>query len=157
VLQIISGTDDQASRYDSVVSSASSRLGYLFKHAQQRMAELNAAALTPYGISGRELAVLLALADQGPPSQQEAAERLGVDRTTMVALLDGLETKGLVTRRPQAGDRRRNVIELTPRGETTLRDAAAASDEAERVMLSGLTGAQAKQLRKLLQAVVAES
>lgn len=136
------------------MSSASSRLGYLFKHAQQRMAELNAAALAPYRINGRELAVLLVLSDHEPPSQQQAADRLGVDRTTMVALLDALEAKGLVTRRPQAGDRRRNVVELTPRGVTTLREAAAASDEAERVLLAALTGEEARQLRTLLQSIV---
>jgi DNA-binding MarR family transcriptional regulator len=139
------------------VSSASSRLGYLFKHAQQRMAQLNSAALAPYDINGRELAVLLVLTDHEPPSQQQAAERLGVDRTTMVALLDGLETKGLVTRRPQAGDRRRNVVELTEKGRQTVTDATAASDEAERALLSALTKQEAEQLRKLLQALVDES
>jgi DNA-binding MarR family transcriptional regulator len=138
------------------VSSASSRLGYLFKHAQQRMAQLNSEALKAYGINGRELAALLVLTDHEPPSQQEAAERLGVDRTTMVALLDGLETKALVTRRPQAGDRRRNVVELTGKGRDTLRDATAASDEAERVLLAALTEPEADQLRKLLQAVVVQ-
>jgi len=136
------------------VSSASSRLGYLFKHAQQRMAALNTAALAPYAINGRELAVLLVLTDHEPPSQQQAAERLGVDRTTMVALLDGLEAKGLVTRRPQAGDRRRNVVELTARGQQVLTDATAASDEAERELLAPLTKQQAQQLRRLLEAIV---
>ncbi|MEV6849918.1 MarR family transcriptional regulator [Actinoplanes sp. NPDC051411] len=140
-----------------MVSSASSRLGYLFKHAQQRMAQLNAAALAPYDINGRELAVLLVLSDHEPPSQQQAADRLGVDRTTMVALLDALETKGLVTRRPQAGDRRRNVVELTPKGQQVLHDATAASDQAERELTSALTKQEARQLRTLLQAIVEES
>jgi DNA-binding MarR family transcriptional regulator len=135
------------------VSSASSRLGYLFKHAQQRMAQLNSAALAPFDINGRELAVLLVLTDHEPPSQQQAAERLGVDRTTMVALLDGLEAKGLVTRRPQTGDRRRNVVELTPKGQQVLVDATAASDEAERTLLAGLTEQQAQQLRQLLRTI----
>jgi DNA-binding MarR family transcriptional regulator len=139
------------------MSSASSRLGYLFKHAQQRMAQLNAAALAPFDINGRELAVLLVLSDHEPPSQQQAADRLGVDRTTMVALLDGLETKELVTRRPQAGDRRRNVVELTPKGGRVLKDATAASDEAEGVLLEALTRQQAQQLRTLLQTVVEEN
>jgi DNA-binding MarR family transcriptional regulator len=136
------------------VSSAAGRLGYLFKHAQLRMAELNTEALAPFGINGRELAVLLTLADHEPASQQQAAERMGVDRTTMVALLDALETKGLVTRRPQAGDRRRNVVELTPEGQDTLVGASLASDEAERLLLSALTKQEADQLRKLLRAVV---
>jgi DNA-binding MarR family transcriptional regulator len=135
------------------VSSAGSRLGYLFKHAQMRMAQLNSEALAPLEINGRELAVLLTLADHEPASQQQAAERLGVDRTTMVALLDGLEAKGLVTRRPQAGDRRRNVVELTGKGQDTLERGVRASDEAERVLLSPLTPEERPVLRRMLQAI----
>jgi DNA-binding MarR family transcriptional regulator len=136
------------------MSSASSRLGYLFKHVQLRMAQLNAEALAPFGINGRELAVLLTLDDHEPASQQQAAERLGVDRTTMVALLDALERKGLVSRRPQAGDRRRNVVELTEIGQDTLRRGGKASDEAEQALLAALTPHEAQLLRNLLQTIV---
>jgi DNA-binding MarR family transcriptional regulator len=131
-----------------------SRLGYLLKHAQLRMAELNAAALAPYGLDGRELAVLLAVAGGEPPSQQQAARRLGIDRTTMVALLDALEDKGLVARHPDAGDRRRNVVGLTATGRDTLRLAVRASDEAERRFLAPLTGPAARQLRGSLAALL---
>jgi DNA-binding MarR family transcriptional regulator len=109
---------------------------------------------SPYEIDGREPAVLLTLAGHEPASQQQAAERMGVDRTTMVALLDGLSEKGLVTRRPQEGDRRRNVVELTRKGQDTLRDATVASDEAERALLSAITKQEALVLRKLLRAIV---
>src|ERR1700744_1201527 len=91
----------------------SSRLGYLFKHAGMRLAELNEKALAPYGIDARELGILLLLAGHEPASQQQGAQRLGVDRITMVALLDTLEAKGLVSRHPHTEDRRRNVVELT--------------------------------------------
>ena len=131
-----------------------SRLGYLLKHAQLQLGELTSAALAPYGLSGRELAVLLSLAGGEPASQQEAAQRLGVDRTTMVALLDALEARGLVTRHPHAGDRRRNVVELTPAGQQTMRAATEASDDAERRFLAPLTGQAAGQLRAALQLLV---
>ena len=135
-------------------AEVTSRLGYLLKHAQLQLGELTSAALAPYGLSGRELAVLLSLAGDEPASQQEAAQRLGVDRTTMVALLDALEAKGLVTRHPHAGDRRRNVVELTPAGQQTLRAATEASDDAERRFLAPLTGQAADQLRAALQLLV---
>lgn len=130
------------------------RLGYLLKHAQLRMAELTTKALTPFGIDGRELAVLLVLAGHEPASQQQAAQRLGIDRTTMVALLDNLEAKGLVARHPHAEDRRRNVVELTGAGQHTLRRAARASDDAEREFLAPLSPQAAQQLRNSLQAIV---
>ena len=132
----------------------SRRLGYLLKHAQLRMAEQTAKALTPYGIDGRELAVLLVLADREPASQQQAAQRLDIDRTTMVALLDALEGKGLLSRHPHADDRRRNVVELTDAGHDILRRAARASDDAEREFLAPLSPQAAQQLRDSLQTIV---
>jgi DNA-binding MarR family transcriptional regulator len=130
-----------------------SRLGYLLKHAQLRLAELNAAALAPFMITGRELAVLLAIDSQAPLSQQEAARRLGVDRTTMVALIDELEGKGLVQRRPDPADRRKNAVALTPTGRATLQQASRASDAAEQRFLAPLTSDQATQIRESLRMI----
>jgi DNA-binding MarR family transcriptional regulator len=134
----------------------SRRLGYLLKHAQLRMAELTAAALAPYVINGRELAVLLVLSDGPPASQQQAAQRLAIDRTTMVAMLDTLEGKGLVSRHPDADDRRRNVVELTDAGRDILQRAVKASDDAERALLAPLSSRAAQQLRDSLQAIVTD-
>jgi DNA-binding MarR family transcriptional regulator len=128
----------------------SRRLGYLFKHVGLRMAELNDKALSPLGIDSRELGVLLVLDGHEPESQQQVAQRLGVDRTTMVALLDTLERKGVVARHPAADDRRRNVVELTDHGRDVLRRATAASDEAERTLLASLSARDAQRFRDAL-------
>jgi DNA-binding MarR family transcriptional regulator len=134
--------------------SLTSRLGYLLKHAQQRLALMNSAALKPHGIDGRELAILLVLADHEQESQQQAAGRLGIDRTTMVAFLDTLESKGLVTRRAHAEDRRKNVVELTETGREVLRNATEAADAAERDFLTPLSPRQGEQLKAALLAVI---
>ena len=126
------------------------RLAYLLKRALVDLEDLHTEHLAPVGVSGRELAVLLLLDSRDPESQQQAAGRLGVDRTTMVGLLDGLEAKGLVARRADAGDRRRNVLELTGNGQTALVRAVRASDEAERQLLAELDDAESAQLRTLL-------
>ncbi|RZS44892.1 MarR family transcriptional regulator [Herbihabitans rhizosphaerae] len=120
------------------------------------MAELTEDALAPYGINGRELAVLLVLDNREPASQQQAARRLGIDRTTMVALLDALNDKGLVSRHPHEDDRRRNVVELTEAGQDALRRATKASDDAERRFLAPLSPQLAQHLRDSLRAVVLE-
>jgi DNA-binding MarR family transcriptional regulator len=117
---------------------ATRRLGYLLKHAQQRLMQTAAPAMAPFGIDGRELAVLTVLATDLPLSQQEAAERLGVDRTTMVALTDTLEAKGLVERHRSAEDRRKNLVQLTPVGRDCLVEAGEARDEVEREFLAPL-------------------
>jgi DNA-binding MarR family transcriptional regulator len=129
-------------------------LSYLLKHAQLRLAGLNSAALAPYGLDGRELAVLIVLADGEPASQQQAAARLGIDRTTMVAFVDTLEGKGLVARRPHATDRRKNVVELTVTGRRTLDQAREAAGEAEQRFLAPLSPAIAEQLREALRVLV---
>jgi DNA-binding MarR family transcriptional regulator len=129
-------------------------LSYLLKHAQLRLAGLNSAALAPYGLDGRELAVLIVLADGEPASQQQAAARLGIDRTTMVAFVDTLEGKGLVARRPHATDRRKNVVELTVTGRRTLDQARKAAGEAEQRFLAPLSPAIAEQLREARRVLV---
>ena len=75
------------------------------------------------------------------------------DRTTMVGLLDALESKALVARRPDAADRRRNVVVLTDAGRATLRAATRAGDAAERELLSALDDDEAAHLRALLARV----
>lgn len=128
----------------------STRLIYLFKRALADLEDLHAEHLAPVGVSGRELGVLLLLDDPGATSQQQVAARFGVDRTTMVGLVDALEGKGLLARRPDAGDRRRNVLELTEKGSTTLTQAVRASDDAERQLLAELDDGESAQLRTLL-------
>jgi DNA-binding MarR family transcriptional regulator len=138
---------------DGPVRAVTDRLGYLLKHAHLRHAELTAAAMAPHGISGRECAVLVAVDDQVPQSQQEVARRLAVDRTTMVALIDELEAKGLVERRPAADDRRKNVVALTDPGRETLARALRATEEAEREFLARLSAGDAATFRRLLRVV----
>jgi DNA-binding MarR family transcriptional regulator len=137
------------------ISTVRNRLGYLLKHAQLRLSQLSSRALEPYGVDGRQLAVLVAIDDQVPQSQQEIAHRLDIDRTSMVALVDELERKGLAERRGATGDRRKNVVVLTTAGRDTLREATKASDAAEREFLATLSDAEATTFRRLLQSVVA--
>lgn len=73
----------------------------------------------------------------------------------MVGLLDGLESRDLVARQSDAGDRRRNVVGLTDTGRRTLEKAKAASDEAERRLLGQLSKTEALRLRELLGQVAA--
>ncbi len=141
---------------NEVPDELADRLGYLLKHAQQRLAQAAAPAMAPFGVDGRELAVLTVLAAGAPLSQQEAAHRLGVDRTTMVALVDGLEAKGLVERQRSEQDRRMNIVRLTPAGKDCLRGAEQARADVEREFLAPLgeraAGEFVRALRRLLAA-----
>ncbi|MFI6732879.1 MarR family winged helix-turn-helix transcriptional regulator [Nonomuraea sp. NPDC050451] len=130
------------------------RLGYLLKHANLRLSELTGPALEPYEIDGREFGVMSVLRTQEPLSQLEAAQRLGIDRTTMVALLDGLERKKLVGRRPHPADRRKNMVELTDHGREVLEAATRAVGVAEEEFLAGLPEEDRRLFRDLLDRLV---
>src|SRR5690242_133700 len=85
-------------------------LAYLLKHATSKLMALTDAALEPFGIDSKDFGTLRVLAHREPASQLQVAQTLGIDRTTMVAVLDALERKGIVLRRPDPTDRRRNVV-----------------------------------------------
>ncbi|GAA1272712.1 MarR family transcriptional regulator [Sphaerisporangium rubeum] len=68
----------------------------------------------------REYGVLGTLEATGALSQQEIGRRLGVDRSTMVHLIDVLEDRGLVARSRDRADRRAYSIELTAAGRELL-------------------------------------
>lgn len=129
-------------------------LGFLLKHVQLRFFDLVTVALAPTGIGGREAAVLRAIDNPQPLAQGEIARRMGIDRTTMVALIDDLEERGLVQRRQDPEDRRRNVVELTDLGQDITRQAARAGEQAERAFLSPLSAGEAQQFKKTLRALL---
>ncbi len=130
------------------------RLGYLLKHAQLRLAELAEPLYAPLGVTGRQLALLTLFGDGPAQSQQDGAARLGVDRTTMVALVDELEAKGLVRREVAPGDRRKRLVTLTPEGERVRAAGAEVTRKAEALLLEPLSAEDAGRLRAALDQVV---
>ena len=131
------------------------RLAYLFKRAHLDLAALHEELLAPFGISAGELAVMMLIQTCEPESQQQVARRLGIDRTTMVEVIDELEVKGLVRRRPDTADRRRKVLELTEAGQSTLPRATEASDQAEQQLLAEFDDNERATLRALLRRLAA--
>jgi DNA-binding MarR family transcriptional regulator len=129
-------------------------LGYLLKHAHLALEGYTDAALTRFGITSRDLGALRVIAGGEAKSQQDVAGILGVDRTSMVALLDALEQAGIVARRASEQDRRRNVIELTKRGREIFVEAEQASLSVERVFVGVLGDGGAHDLRRALRALV---
>jgi DNA-binding MarR family transcriptional regulator len=135
------------------MSIVSLRLAGLLKRAQaQLLAELGP-ALAPFGVDGRELAVLTALATAGPVSQQELSQALTIDRTTMVALIDGLSANGLVARGADPADRRKNLIEATAAGRKVAKQAGLVVDEVERSFLASVPPADREALHRILRAL----
>lgn len=130
------------------------RLGYLLKHAELRYGQLTSAVLAPLGLNAREWAALSCLDEQRGLSQKQVAELLGIDRTRMVALVDELQARGWVKRRPQPEDRRKNLVVLTSDGRDLIQRGGRLLDECERRFLAVLSDSDAEQLKNALDAVI---
>lgn len=77
------------------------------------------------GISKPALVVLVALAAEEPLRQARLSERTGIDKATLVALLNELEGLGLAKRAPDPSDRRAHAVSTTAKGRRLLDRAAA--------------------------------
>lgn len=141
---------------DDLPRAMSDRLGFLLGRAHIAHREIAEAALAPLGLGPRQFGAVSILADEGPLSQQRLGERMGVDRTTMVALVDGLERSGLVERERNPEDRRAYALRATPRGRRVLERAAAAAEQAEAEFLARIPAQDARRLKRTLRRLIAE-
>lgn len=114
-----------------------------------------AAALQTIGLTPPLFAVLNYLRSSKGAIQQQIGSAMGIDPSTMVALVDQLERAGLAKRRPHPADRRAREVVLTPKGRRTLKRARDLAAEVEGVVLQGLSPAERDQLAALLRKALA--
>jgi MarR family transcriptional regulator, lower aerobic nicotinate degradation pathway regulator len=95
--------------------------------------------------------VLATLADVGPQSQQQLADALDFDKSHLVARIDDLQRRALVTRTQDPTDRRRNQIALTPTGQALLDQLRPAAQESQQGFLQALSPAEHDTLIALLR------
>jgi DNA-binding MarR family transcriptional regulator len=96
-------------------------------------------------------AVLRGLAVPSP--MRELARRLHMDASNLTGLVDRLERRGLVERRPDPADRRVRHLVLTPEG-TRLRHDLDVALTTDPPLLAGLDPTERGQLRTLLTRAV---
>jgi DNA-binding MarR family transcriptional regulator len=89
------------------------RLGFAAK--EQAMRAYEESGLSPY-----HHAILVALDEDAHETQRSIADALGYDRGQLVGLLDELEERGLIERRRDPADRRRQIVEMTAEGRKAL-------------------------------------
>lgn len=137
---------------DDVLSSA----GYLLMKAGHYIGVEIEAALAGLGLTAREFLVLSFVRSHDELSQQQLSERLTLDPTLVVGLLDSLEQRGLLTRRKAPTDRRRNVLGLTAAGRGVHDRAAAAARATEQAFLADLSAPGRREFRRALTTILAE-
>ncbi|HEY2072427.1 MAG TPA: MarR family transcriptional regulator [Gaiellaceae bacterium] len=97
-----------------------SRTGFLLGRLGMALKMQTMDAFEAEGFSAYQYSVL-ALLDEGPRTAQAAiADALQYDPSQLVAMLDGLEERGLIERRRDPSDRRRQMVSLTAAGKRQL-------------------------------------
>lgn len=132
----------------------SDQLGFLLGRAHLTHRSIAERALASVGLGVKEFGALSVLVEEGPLSQQRLGERQGVDRTTMVAVVDELERRGLVERRRNPDDRRAYSLHATPTGRGGLRQASEAAKRAEDEFLAPIPVGERRRLKRLLQRLI---
>src|SRR5690625_6307489 len=97
-----------SSRPEALLSLPSYLAGQLAKIGRASVK----AALAPHDLALPQYAILTALDEFGPCSQQELAHRLELDKSNVVKLLDGVEERTLVERSLSPFDRRRQGVSI---------------------------------------------
>ena len=99
-----------------------------------------------------------ALANLGEPlTVSRLAAAAGVRPTTLTNLLDRLEGRGLLTRRPSPGDRRSVLVELTPAGREVAGRVLAAIAELEHRALGSLGADERAALVEAVEGLAEEA
>ena len=108
-------------------------------------------ALAPFGLKVRSYTVLSLAAEGGRPSQRDLSEFLRLDPSQIVALVDQLESDGLVCREPDPADRRANVVVATEEGRERHHRARAAVRIAEQEVFAAFSAEDLGKLTTLLR------
>ena len=105
----------------------------------------------------RDFLVLAALTGRDWESQLDLAERLGINRTIMVAVIDRLEDRGEVQRTRNPENRRQYVLSLTEQGRGDLEERRRAVAERDARLTAALTPEERVRLDELLARLLPES
>jgi DNA-binding MarR family transcriptional regulator len=154
-------TEHQDSDLPELPATLHRRLGAVLAWAAENAREVADRALEPLGLTVKHFGVMTFLRHEtqhdGVPaslSQQAIGERLRIDRTTMVSLVDDLERAGYVKRDRNPGDRRAYVITLTAAGRKAQARSERHLDAHARGFFGRLSEAEREELHRLLEILI---
>lgn len=104
----------------------------------------------PFGVTTQQAALLLN-ACSGLASPRQLMDAAGTDTAGMTKLLDRLEAKGLLSRRPNPSDRRSVLVEPTQRGLALVPELTPVFGEVAGQAFEGFSGNDIADLTRLLQ------
>jgi DNA-binding MarR family transcriptional regulator len=90
------------------------QIGHLLRRAYQRHVAIFQEVFGDEGPTSTQFAALVRLAEHGELSQNRLGRLTAMDPATIKGVVERLEERGLLTRRPDPDDRRRLLLSLTP-------------------------------------------
>lgn len=127
------------------------RPGFLLRRAHQISAALFESESRDLGLTPAQFGVLTVLSVAPGIDQSSLARALGFDKVTVLRVLRGLESRGLVQRSFAPDSRRNLAVVLSPQGESLLKEAQKPAELAYHRLMSPLSPEQQQQLVSLLQ------
>jgi DNA-binding MarR family transcriptional regulator len=137
---------------DPAAGELADLLGYRLRLAQLAVFRDFAQSLGRLGVSPGRVGILMTIEKSPGLAQSRLAEAVGLDRSTIVPLLDQFETAGWVERRP-GPDRRTNGVWLTAHGRRFVTRVKAGVRIHESRIAQRLTLAERIELMRLLDKV----
>jgi DNA-binding MarR family transcriptional regulator len=125
--------------------------GYLMARLGEASRRRFHKALEPEGLHPRHFGVMTMLAAHPGMSQHQLHEKTAIDPSSMVAVIDELEARGLAERRPDPADRRARQVFLTDQGEQALERIRGLAAGLQREFFGALTAEERKTLHALLR------
>lgn len=104
-------------------------------------------------LSMLQMHTLLYVREHGPASMKELADMQKMQPATTTALVDRLVAKGLLTRQPDAHDRRVTRVGLTPTGLELLGDIYTQKQEQTAMLLEVLAPEEQEHLVELMKKI----
>ena len=127
-------------------------LGALLARLTRRVIDAERPLLEAEQLSMWQYIVLAELGRGSAASQLDLAQRIGYDKTRLIALIDDLAGRALITRTPDPTDRRARAVGLTDRGAAKLAAARRLIRAMEAELLEPL-GDRGPALREMLAAL----
>ena len=128
--------------------------GYLFRRMQQIAVALFVEECRAFDLTPVQYAALVAIHTHPGIDATRLSAVIAFDRSTLGNVIERLEAKKLIERKPSAGDKRVKLLTLTKAGAALLRDIAPAVEQAQVRMLQPLKAADRKALMALLSQLV---
>ncbi len=129
----------------------SSLAGYLIRQAQLWVFQDFNETLAPLDIRPAQYSILTVVRENPGLSQMALSQVLGIVRSGVVPLLDGLESRRLVKRTASASDRRSHAVYLTAEGRTLLDRVDALVQQHEKRLIRKVGSRGHKQLIEILK------